>query len=189
MFFSAATGFSACSVLLSPSSFMRRARRRRNRRPRHLPATTSPPCASSFLICSSRCRRCAASCASCRRRLPISRAFRLLCRCGWRNRRRRSAPRCPSIFRRRKRSRKLPRPTIGNCPMLLPRQNPPNPRRRPPSKPNPAPSPFLPTTTLSSPDANRHRVRVPHRRHPPPQMMQTIARLRRSPPSSAKTYC
>ena len=84
---------------------------------------------------------------------------------------------------------KLPRPTIGNCPMLLPRQNPPNPHRRPSSKPNPAPSPFLPTTTLSSPDANRHRVRVPHRRHPPPQMMQTIARLRRSPPSSAKTYC
>ena len=95
----------------------------------------------------------------------------------------------PSIFRRRKRSRKLPRPTIGNCPMLLPRQNPPNPHRRPSSKPNPAPSPFLPTTTPSSPDANRHRVRVPHHRHPSPQTIRTTPRPRRSPPSSAKTCC
>ena len=198
MFFSAATGFSACSVLLSPSSFMRRARRRRNRRPRHLPATTSPPCASSFLICSSRCRRCAASYDNCRRRSPISHASSIRCRCGLRRRRRRSAPRCRNIFRRPQALPPKPprRPTTGNCPTLTTssrlRPKPPQAQRRPSlsDRPNPTPFPFLPTTTLSSPDANRRRVRVPHRRHPPLQMMmRTTTHLRRLPPSSAKICC
>ena len=197
MFFSAATGFSACSALSSPSSFMRRARRRRNRRPRHLPPMTLPPCASWFLICNSRCKCCTASCASCKRRSPISHASSIRCRCGLRRRRRRSAPICRNIFRRPQALPPKPprRPTTGNCPTLTTssrlRPKPPQAQRRPSlsDRPNPTPFPFLPTTTLSSPDANRRRVRVPRRNRPSPQTIRTTPRLRRSPPSSAKTCC
>ena len=86
-------------------------------------------------------------------------------------------------------------PTTGNCPTLTTssrlRPKPPQaPRHRSlPDRPNPTPFPHPPTTTLSSPAANRHRVRVPHRNRPSPQTIRTTPRPRRSPPSSAKTCC
>ena len=157
-----------------------------------------PRCTRWCGICRSSSPRCAARCASYRRRSRGSRAFRLRCRCGWRSRRRRSARSCRSIFRRRK-PRPSPKrlPMIGRCLRWLR-----SPRRRKPrrcqsvsrcrwrARPSRVWCRRRLMILLLSPVANRRRVRVPRLNPLRARMLMsaTVSR-RRSPLSSAKTCC